>query len=100
MAHFPLARTRNMARKEFAHHEAVSALVREEEGGYSAAIAVKALDGMGAPRFHKILEGQTFKTADDADQAAAQQLERLIDIDAEGQLTWTATPFAATGGAS
>lgn len=76
-----------MARKEFAHHEAVSALVREE-GGYSAAIAVKALDGMGAPKFHKILEGQTFKTADDADDAAAEQLERLVDVDEEGQLTW------------
>jgi len=88
MADFPLARTCNMARKQFAHHEAVSALVREEEGGYSAAIAIKALDGMGAPRFHKILDGQTFKTADEADDAAAQQLERLIDVDEEGQLSW------------
>ena len=80
-----------MARKEFAHHEAVSAVV-PGEGGYSAAVAVKALDGMGAPRFHKILDGQLFKTADDADDAAAQQLERLIDIDEEGQLAWaTAT---------
>ena len=77
-----------MARKEFAHHEAVSALVRDEEGGYSAAIAVKALDGMGAPRFHKVLEGQTFKTADDADDAAAAQLVRLVDVDEEGQLSW------------
>jgi len=76
-----------MARKEFAHHEAVSAVV-PGEGGYSAAIAVKALDGMGAPRFHKILDGQKFKTADDADDAAAQQLERLIDVDEDGQLTW------------
>ena len=50
-----------MARKEFAHHEAVSAVV-PGEGGYSAAVAVKALDGMGAPRFHKILDGQKFKT--------------------------------------
>ena len=63
-----------MARKEFAHHEAVSALVREDQGGYSAAIAVKALDGMSAPRFHKILDGQLFKTADDADDAAAQRI--------------------------
>ncbi len=77
-----------MARKEFAHHEAVSALVREEEGGYSAAIAVKALDGMGAPRFHKILDGQTFKPASDADDAAALQLERLVDVDEDGQLSW------------
>ncbi|NWC68110.1 hypothetical protein HX873_09450 [Pseudomonas sp. P7758] len=77
-----------MARKEFAHHEAVSALVREEEGGYRAAIAVKALDGMGAPRFHKILDGQTFKTASDADDAAALQLERLVDVDEDGQLSW------------
>ncbi|QJI30673.1 hypothetical protein HKK55_18835 [Pseudomonas sp. ADAK18] len=89
MANFPLARTRNMARKEFAHHEAVSAVV-PGEGGYSAAVAVKALDGMGAPRFHKILDGQKFKTADDADDAAAQQLERLIDVDEDGQLTWAA----------
>lgn len=76
-----------MARKEFAHHEAVSAVV-PGEGGYSAAVAVKALDGMGAPRFHKILDGQKFKTASDADDAAALQLERLIDVDEEGQLSW------------
>jgi len=50
-----------MARKQFAHHEAVSAVV-PGEGGYSAAVAVKALDGMGAPQFHKILDGQKFKT--------------------------------------
>lgn len=76
-----------MARKEFAHHEAVSAVV-PGEGGYSAAVAVKALDGMGAPRFHKILDGQKFKTASDADDAAALQLERLVDVDEEGLLSW------------
>ena len=76
-----------MARKQFAHHEAVSAVV-PGEGGYRAAVAVKALDGMGAPRFHKILEGQRFKTASDADDAATVQLERLIDVDQDGQLTW------------
>ncbi len=43
---------------------------------------------MGAPKFHKILDGQTFKTASDADDAATVQLERLIDVDEEGQLTW------------
>ncbi|MDQ0742139.1 hypothetical protein [Pseudomonas sp. W4I3] len=77
-----------MARKQFAHHEAVSAVV-PGEGGYSAAVAVKALDGMGAAQFHKILEGQTFKTASDADDAATVELEHLVDVDAEGQLTWT-----------
>ncbi|NVZ22757.1 hypothetical protein [Pseudomonas costantinii] len=87
MADFPLARTCNMARKEFAHHEAVSAVV-PGEGGYSAAVAIKALDGMGAPQFHKILDGQKFKTASDADDAAALQLERLINVDEEGQLAW------------
>lgn len=76
-----------MARKQFAHHEAVSAVV-PGEGGYSAAVAVKALDGMGAPRFHKILDGQKFKTASDADDAATLQLEYLVDVDAEGQLSW------------
>ncbi|WP_085595178.1 MULTISPECIES: hypothetical protein [unclassified Pseudomonas] len=87
MADFPLARTRNMARKEFAHYEAVSAVV-PGEGGYSAAIAIKALVVSGAPRFHKVLDEQKFKTAHDADQAAAQQLEQLIDVDADGQLCW------------
>ncbi|WP_339470096.1 hypothetical protein [Pseudomonas sp. EL_65y_Pfl1_R83] len=87
MADFPLARTCNMARKQFAQHEAVSAVV-PGEGGYSAAVAVKALDGMGAPRFHKILDGQTFKTASDADDAATVQLERLVDVDEDGQLSW------------
>ena len=78
-----------MARKQFAHHEAVSAVV-PGEGGYSAAVAVKALDGMGAPQFHKILDGQKFKTASDSDDAATLQLELLADVDAEGQLTWAA----------
>ena len=78
-----------MARRQFAHHEAVSAVV-PGEGGYSAAVAVKALDGMGAPQFHKILDGQKFKTASDADDAATLQLELLADVDAEGQLTWAA----------
>ncbi|WP_460134323.1 hypothetical protein [Pseudomonas sp. S1_E04] len=87
MADFPLARTCNMARKQFSHHEAVSAVVPGEDG-YSAAVAVKALDGMGAPRFHKILDGQTFKTASDADDAATVQLERLVNVDEEGQLAW------------
>ncbi len=81
-----------MARKEFAHHEAVSAVV-PGEGGYSAAVAVKALDGMSAPRFHKILDGQKFKTASDADDAAALQLERLVDVDEEGQLAWAPATF-------
>ncbi len=76
-----------MARKAFAHHEAVSAVV-PGEGGYSAAVAVKALDGMGAPRFHKILDGQKFKTASDADDAATLQLECLVDVDQDGELSW------------
>ncbi|KAF1012257.1 MAG: hypothetical protein GAK32_00295 [Pseudomonas fluorescens] len=80
-----------MARKVFTHYEAVSALVREETDGYRAAIAVKTLDGMSPPRFHKILDGQHFKTASDADDAAAQQLERLVDVDEEGQLVWAGT---------
>ena len=76
-----------MARKEFAQFEAVSAVV-PGEGGYSAAIAIKALGGSGAPRFHKVLDEQKFKTADDADQAAAQKLEQLIDVDEDGELSW------------
>ncbi|WP_347901711.1 hypothetical protein [Pseudomonas purpurea] len=87
MADFPLARIRNMARKEFAQFEAVSAAVRGEEG-YSAAIAVKALGGSGAPRFHKILDDQTFKTALVADQAAESKLEQLTDVTEDGELVW------------
>ncbi|MEN5090294.1 hypothetical protein WIN67_23865 [Pseudomonas idahonensis] len=87
MADFPLARISNMARKEFAHYEAVSAVV-PGEGGYSAAIAVKALGASGAPRFHKVLVEQTFKTAHEADQAAAQHLEQLADVDQDGELSF------------
>lgn len=87
MADFPLARTRDMARKEFAHFEAVSAAVRGDEG-YSAAIAVKALGGSGAPRFHKILDDQTFKTALVADQAAEEKLKQLTDVTEDGELVW------------
>jgi hypothetical protein len=76
-----------MARKEFAQYEAVSAVV-PGEGGYSAAIAVKALGESGAPRFHKVLDDQKFKTADDADQAAALKLAQLIDVNEDGELSW------------
>ncbi|MFJ4142293.1 hypothetical protein [Pseudomonas sp. NPDC089734] len=74
-----------MARKEFKEYEAVSAVI-PGEGGYSAAIAVKALDAGGAPRFHPVLPGEKFKTAHDADLAAVRELERLIDVDGEGEL--------------
>jgi len=76
-----------MARKAFEHFEAVSAVV-PGEGGYHAAIAVKALGGSGAPRFHKVLEGQIFKTAKDADEAAALQLTHLKGVSEDGGLIW------------
>jgi hypothetical protein len=76
-----------MARKAFEHFEAVSAVV-PGEGGYHAAIAVKALDGSGAPSFHKVLEGQIFKTANEADLAAAKELTRLKDVKEDADLLW------------
>jgi hypothetical protein len=76
-----------MARKAFEHFEAVSAVI-PSEGGYHAAIAVKALGGAGAPRFHKVLEDQTFKTAHDADEAAAKALTRLKDVQENTDLLW------------
>jgi hypothetical protein len=74
-----------MARKEFQHFEAVSA-ASPREGGYNAAIAVKRLGAGGAPTFHHVLKDQTFATALEADQAAVQELERLIDVNPEGEL--------------
>ncbi|WP_065758689.1 hypothetical protein [Pseudomonas defluvii] len=76
-----------MARREFAQYEAVSAVV-PGEGGYSAAIAVKGLGAGGAPRFHKVLPGQTFKTAHEADVAACGELERLVGISEDAELRW------------
>ena len=76
-----------MARKAFQHHEAVSAVV-PGEGGYRAAIAVKVLVDGGAPRFHKVLDGQRFSKAFEADEAASAELERLRDVDADGELVW------------
>lgn len=76
-----------MARKEFDAFEAVSAVV-PGEGGYSAAIAVKALGAGGAPRFHKVLAGQTFKTALDADDAAVGELARLNGVSDDAELIW------------
>ena len=78
-----------MARKELNGFEAVSAVV-PGEGGYDAAIAVKGLGAGGAPVFHRILPGQKFKTAYDADVAATAELDRLLDIDAEGGLSFQA----------
>ncbi|AUM72845.1 hypothetical protein [Pseudomonas fluorescens] len=77
-----------MARKAFETFEAVSAVVPNEGGGYLAAIATKAIGGSGAPRFNKVLEEQTFKTAHEADEAAAKELTRLQGVDAEGGLVW------------
>lgn len=76
-----------MARREFSQFEAVSAAVRGEEG-YSAAIAVKGLGVSGAPRFHKVLDGQVFKTALAADEAACAELERLKDVSDDAELVW------------
>ncbi len=76
-----------MARKEFNDVEAVSA-VMPGEGGYSAAIAVKGLHAGGAPRFHRVLDGQTFKTAHEADLAATEELATLVDVDAQGELVF------------
>ncbi|MFJ7282936.1 hypothetical protein [Pseudomonas sp. NPDC099000] len=76
-----------MARKAFDHFEAVSAVV-PGDGGYHAAIAVKAIGGAGAPRFHKVLEGQIFKTANEADLAAAKELTRLKDVKEDADLLW------------
>jgi hypothetical protein len=74
-----------MARREFQHYEAVSAAV-PGESGYSAAIAVKGLGAGGAPTFHRVLDEQKFDTALAADQAAVQELERLIDVTSAGEL--------------
>ena len=78
-----------MARKEFSQFEAVSAVVPVEPGVYHAAIAVKALYEGGAPRFHKVLTEQTFKTASEADDAAAQQLQALQGVNDDAELVWT-----------
>ena len=77
-----------MARREFPHFEAVSAMVPVEGGGYHAAIAVKALGMGGAPRFHQVLDGQLFKGAIAADEAACVELERLQGVNEEGELIW------------
>lgn len=77
-----------MARKAFDTFEAVSALIPKEGGGYHAAIATKAIGGAGAPRFNKVLEEQTFDTANEADEAAAMQLARLKGVSEDGGLIW------------
>ena len=77
-----------MARREFDKFEAVSAVVPVEPGVYHAAIAVKALYEGGAPRFHKVLPEQTFKTASLADDAAAAHLENLQGVTEDAELVW------------
>lgn len=77
-----------MARREFPQYEAVSAMVPAEGGGYHAAIAVKAMGMGGAPRFHKVLDGQVFKGAVAADEAATGQLQGLQGVSEAGELIW------------
>jgi hypothetical protein len=76
-----------MARREFEQYEAVSAVV-PGDGGYSAAIAVKALGAGGAPRFHKVLEDRSFAKAFEADDAATAELARLHNVSEDGELIW------------
>lgn len=76
-----------MARKELNGFEVVSAVI-PSDGSYRAAVAVKAMGLGGAPRFHAVLSDETFKTAHDADLAAVRELERLVDVDAEGEPVW------------
>lgn len=78
----------NMARREFPHFEAVSAMVPVEGGGYNAAIAVKALGMGGAARFHKVLGDEVFKSAVAADEAACAELARLQGVSEEDELIW------------
>ena len=77
-----------MARREFPHFEAVSAMIPVQGGGYHAAIAVKALGMGGAPRFHKVLDGQVFQSAIAADAADCAELERLQGVGEEGELVF------------
>jgi len=76
-----------MARRVFVGFEAVAAMV-PTEGGYHAAIAVKGLGAVGAPTFHKVLDGQVFKSAVAADEAASAELERLQGVTADAELVW------------
>ncbi|RRV06696.1 hypothetical protein EGJ27_13105 [Pseudomonas sp. v388] len=76
-----------MARKELNGFEVVSAVI-PSDGSYRAAVAIKAMGQGGAPRFHAVLPEETFKTAHDADLAAVRELERLVDVDAEGEPVW------------
>lgn len=76
-----------MARKEINGFEVVSAVI-PGEGNYRAAVAIKAIGMGGAPRFCAIPSDQTFKTAHDADVAAVRELERPVDVDAEGEPVW------------
>ena len=76
-----------MARKVFVGFEAVAAMV-PCEGGYHAAIAAKGLGAVGAPRFHKVLDGQVFKLALAADAAANAELDRLNSVNADAELVW------------
>ena len=40
----------------------------------------------GAPRFHKVLDGQVFQSAVAADEAACTELARLQGVGEEGEL--------------
>ena len=42
----------------------------------------------GAPRFHKVLDEQVFKSAVAADEAACAELARLQGVGEEGELVW------------
>ena len=77
-----------MARREFPQFEAVSAMVPAEGGGYHAASAGKGMGMGGAPRFHKVLDGQVFKGAVAADEAATGELQRLQGVSEAGELIW------------
>ncbi|RXT94986.1 hypothetical protein B1F69_10370 [Pseudomonas syringae] len=76
-----------MALKKYKGLEVVAAVIPPARG-HTAAIPVKPRSGGGAARFLARMPHQRSKTADDADLAAVQELQRLVDIDAEGEPVW------------
>lgn len=72
-----------MAERRFARHHVRSG-ASAEGSRYTAWLAVSSLDGRGFPVYYAICENRSFREQAKAEQAAADALAAMLDLEADG----------------
>jgi hypothetical protein len=76
-----------MAVRHFENHEAISSALPVEDA-FEAVIAVKQRGSSNQPHFHHVAYGRRYDLASEADTAAEAALNKVAEVDADGELVW------------